>query len=82
MGLWYQTFDNTFFLAVGGILAGTIALIIKTMMRSRCDDVTVCCVHVHRRVDLETNENLERIIRRQNSTSDHGLSPADLKVDL
>lgn len=71
---WYNTFDNTFWLAVGTLIAGTAALLIRTLIKSRCDSVRCGCLglEIHRMVELENNEAIEAMrIRRQ--PSDEGI---------
>jgi len=38
--------------------AGILTLIIKKMSQSKCDEISFCGIHIHRRVDLETNDDI------------------------
>jgi len=49
-------FTETFWLTVLGTGAGIIMLIIKKMSASKCDEITCCGIHIHRRVDLEHDD--------------------------
>ena len=49
-------FTETFWLTVLGTGAGIVMLIIKKMASSKCDEITCCGIHIHRRVDLEHDD--------------------------
>ena len=51
-------FTETFWLTVLATAAGIIGLVIKKMAQSKCDEISFCGVHIHRRVDLETNDDI------------------------
>jgi len=36
--------------------AGILGLVIRSLSKSKCDEVSFCGVHIHRRVDLETDD--------------------------
>ena len=38
--------------------AGVIGLIIKKMSQSKCDEINCWGIKIHRRVDLETNDDI------------------------
>ena len=50
--------SETFFITVLGTGAGILGLIIRAMSRSKCDEISFCGLHIHRRVDLE-NDDIE-----------------------
>ena len=50
-------FTETFYLTILATGAGILTLIIKKMSQSKCDDISCCGIHIHRRVDLETNDD-------------------------
>ena len=49
--------SETFWLTLMATGAGIIGLVIKKMAQSKCDEISFCGVHIHRRVDLETNDD-------------------------
>jgi len=50
-------FTETFWLTVLATGAGIMGLIIKKMAASKCDDISCCGIHIHRRVDLENDDD-------------------------
>lgn len=78
--MWYDTFDNIFWLSIGTLIAGTVALVVKTIMKSRCDRVSLCCLHIHRNVDLEAEEEIHRIEHRLPSDDPIGRGGPEMKV--
>lgn len=53
--MWYNEFDSVFFISLGTLLMGGFGLSVKYCLRSKCDDINICCglMKIHRRVDLE-----------------------------
>jgi len=49
-------FTETFWLTLVATGAGIIGLVIKKMAASKCDTIEMCGLKIHRRVDLESNE--------------------------
>lgn len=58
MGDWYDTFNDIFWISISTTLFGFLALTIKTVLKSKCDETNLCwgLVKIHRRVELETTE--------------------------
>jgi hypothetical protein len=52
---WYKTFDSVFFITIITILSGSLALILKYCLKSKCDSVKCCCgfLEIHRNVEIE-----------------------------
>ncbi len=50
-------FTETFYLTILATGAGILTLIIKKMSQSKCDEISFCGIHIHRRVDLEMNDD-------------------------
>ena len=42
-----------------GTGSAIIVLIIRGLMRSKCDEISCCGIHIHRRVELELNNDIE-----------------------
>ena len=51
--------SETFFLTVVATGAGILGLVIRGLMRSKCDEISCCGIHIHRRVELELNNDIE-----------------------
>lgn len=53
---WFDTFNSAFWITVGTMTFGFLAVALKTALASKCDDLNLCygCVKIHRRVELET----------------------------
>ena len=52
---WYSTFDAVFFTGIATMVFGCFAIVIKTALASKCDNLNLCfgCIQIHRRVELE-----------------------------
>ena len=50
-------FTETFWLTLVATGAGIIGLVIKKMAASKCDEISCWGFKIHRRVDLESNED-------------------------
>ena len=51
--------SETFWLTMMATGSGIMALIIRGLMRSKCDEISCCGIHIHRRVELELNNDIE-----------------------
>jgi hypothetical protein len=53
--MWYNEFDSVFWISLSTLLMGSFGLSIKYCLKSKCDDINICCgfVKIHRAVDLE-----------------------------
>ena len=49
--------SETFWLTLMATGAGVIGLIIKKMSQSKCDEINCWGIKIHRRVDLEMNDD-------------------------
>ena len=47
--------SETFWMTVLGTGAGILGLIIKRLSASKCDEISCFGIHIHRRVELESN---------------------------
>jgi len=50
--------SEVFWMTVLATSAGVLGLVIKKMASSKCDEISCCGVHIHRRVDLESNDDV------------------------
>ena len=60
---WMTTYDAVFFISVGTMASGLIALIIKYCLKSKCEHFNLCygLINIDRRVDLEVQEEMHAI---------------------
>ena len=70
MGNWTDIYDATFFLAVGSLLITALTLTAKYCLKSKCEHFSVCCglLKIDRRVDLETQVDLQQIESVENNS--------------
>ena len=61
--------SETFWLTLMATGAGILGLVIKKMAASKCDDISFCGVHIHRRVELETDNDEESVPEQKKPTS-------------
>jgi hypothetical protein len=56
---WFFTFDAVFFTGIATMVFGCFAIIIKTALASKCDNLNLCfgCIQIHRRVELESDDS-------------------------
>jgi hypothetical protein len=59
--VWYAEFGSVFWITVGTLLTGSIALCIKYSLKSKCRNISICygCLEIDRAVELEQNEIIE-----------------------
>ena len=48
--------SETFYLTMMATGSGLLALIIRTLMKSKCDEVSCFGFHIHKKVELEIND--------------------------
>jgi len=67
MSEWFSTFDAVFFTGIATMVFTCFAIVIKTALASKCDNLNLCCgcIQIHRRVELENpidaNEQRENV---------------------
>lgn len=59
MGDWYETFDSVFWLSISTCVFGFLAIVVKTVLKSKCDETDLCwgLIKIHRRVELEKDDD-------------------------
>jgi hypothetical protein len=59
--MWYNTFNDIFWISISTALFGFFAVVIKTALKSKCDNLNLCfgCITIHRRVELEDSTDEE-----------------------
>ena len=58
MTQWFLEFNAIFFTGIATMLFGCFAIVIKTALASKCDNLNLCfgCIQIHRRVELEGDD--------------------------
>ncbi len=72
---WTDQYNDVFFISLATLLVGAFGLSIKYCLRSKCDDISLCCglLKIHRNVDLEAQieqKELELGIRDDEEKTD------------
>jgi hypothetical protein len=57
--VWFNTFDDTFFISITGILVGVIGLSIRFCYRSKCYRIECGCLKIYR--DTEDEKEIDEI---------------------
>jgi len=54
---WFSTFDGVFFLSVASLFFGSVSLMVRYCLKSKCDDINLCgFIKVHRDISAEIKE--------------------------
>jgi len=68
---FYETFDDTFWLTLSGILVGVIGLGIRSCYKSKCAVIEMGCIKVTRNIDDEKEiDEMEMQYRGNNNADD------------
>ena len=59
--MWYDTFNDIFWISISTSFFALVGLTIKTALKSKCDETNLCwgLIKIHRRCELENLENSE-----------------------
>jgi hypothetical protein len=52
-----EIYSEGFWITLAGLIFGFLGLTIRACLKSKCDDVACCGIHIHRAVEVE--ERLE-----------------------
>jgi hypothetical protein len=63
MSIWYETFNDIFFITLTTIVIGFLGLAVKSCLKSKCESFTLCwgVIDIDRRVDLEVQQEIKEI---------------------
>ena len=63
MSDWFTEFNSVFWITIGTMTFGFFAIVLKTALASKCDNLNLCygCITVHRVVELEREQNITPI---------------------
>lgn len=50
-------YSEGFWITLTGLVIGFLGVTVKMCLKSKCDEVNICCIKIHRSVELE--EKLE-----------------------
>ena len=51
--VWFDTFDDTFFITICGVIVGVVGLSIRFCYRSKCYKIECGCINIYRDTDDE-----------------------------
>ena len=54
--VWYQEFNATFWITIGGLVTAFDGVIINGIFRSKCKRCKLCCCEIERDVEMELQE--------------------------
>ena len=60
-----DTFDSAFFLTLAGVVAGILGVLVNSCLKSRCKQVSCCCLSCLRDTDEEGLEAIAEMTRPQ-----------------
>jgi hypothetical protein len=60
---WWDTFDAVFFITISTLVCGCGGLVLKYMLKSKCENVNFCfgCLVVKRDIKAEVEEELREL---------------------
>ena len=68
---WIQTFDSTFWLAIGSLTSAGFAILLRYMFKSKCRKFSCCGITIERDVEAELREQeLELQEHNNNNTTE------------
>jgi hypothetical protein len=62
---------ETFWVAFVGTIIGFLGLTLKMCLKSKCDNVEVCCIKIHRNVEIEQELDELELTRNPADNSNH-----------
>jgi hypothetical protein len=72
--VWFNTFDDTFFISITGILVGVVGLSIRFCYRSKCYRIELGCLKIYR--DTEDEKEIDEM-----GIEYHGDEEEEIKED-
>ena len=64
-------FTETFWLGFIGASIGFLGLTLKMCLRSKCDNVEICCIKIHRNIELEEKFDELELAKNQVDNNTH-----------
>lgn len=63
MSDWYTEFNAVFWITISTLVCGSVGLVVRFCLKSKCEDVNLCygLLHVKRDVKLEVEEELKEM---------------------
>jgi hypothetical protein len=63
MADWIDTFDAVFWITISTLVCGSFGLVVRYCLKSKCDDVKLCCglINIHRDVKAEIEEEIKEM---------------------
>jgi len=69
--MWYNTFDGTFWITMGGISIGFFGLVLRLCYKSKCKQIECCCLKIIR--DTENEEKIDELNIVRTETKDNNI---------
>ena len=60
-----EIFNGIFWMSITANIVGLIIALVKICAKSKCDQVEVCCIKIHRNTDLELAEEKMELEHRK-----------------
>jgi len=59
----WNTFDAVFWITISTLVCGSFGLVVRYCLKSKCDDVRLCCglIAIHRDVKAEIEEEMKEM---------------------
>ena len=72
MSIWYNTFNDVFFITISTLVLGFFAKTLQYCLKSKCDNINLCfgLITVHRNVELEAEEEMKELELQGGSNND------------
>lgn len=63
MSNWIETFDAVFWITISTLVCGSVGLVVRYCLKSKCDNINICygLVNVHRDVKLEVEHEMNEM---------------------
>ena len=74
MGDLTQGIDSYFWLALGGLVFGSIGMLIRYSYKSKCRSVKICCIKIVRDIESEEREDMAEMKQATSHTERKSLS--------
>ena len=59
--------SETFWITLMGAAGAAFALMIRALSRSKCDNIEICCVKIHRNIGAEIEEEKYELDHKNNN---------------
>lgn len=73
--VWFQTFNDVFWLSVGSMSCTAVGICVKAALKSKCTVCQLCCglVRIERNIDAEIQEETNNNTINRNTTDNNDI---------